>query len=70
MEPTLILWAITRELHILADLSEAMKKGSTLDSLFPKFRIYAKRQMAVKKFLSRFTTADCLTSPNACRSIR
>lgn len=58
-EPTLILWSITRELRMLADLSHLLKQGSTYDQLFTKYRIFARRQSAVRKFLSKFNTANC-----------
>lgn len=58
-EAVLVLWSITRELRMLADLAQQIKQGHTLESLFPKYRIFARRQAAVKRFLTTFTKEDC-----------
>lgn len=54
-EPTLVLWALTRELRTLADIQKQIKQGSSLTSLFGKFRIWEKRQPSVRAFLQRHT---------------
>lgn len=58
-EPVLILWGITRELRMLADLAQQMKQGMSIDSLFQKHRIFSRRQPAIRQFLSRTTAEDC-----------
>lgn len=59
-DPVLILWAITRELRLLGDLSESFSKGEPMDKLFKKHRIFAQRQNGIKKFLLQFSKSDCL----------
>jgi DNA polymerase-3 subunit delta len=58
-EPVLILWAITRELRLMADLAQQLKLGETYENLFQKYRIFARRQQAVKHFLSHCSAQDC-----------
>ncbi len=56
VEPTLILWAITRELRLLAELSTAATQGHSLDALFKKHRVFARKQPLVRQCLSRLST--------------
>ncbi len=58
-EPTLILWAITRELRTMAELLKQTQQGVALSSLFSQFRIWEKRQPSVRAFLKRTTVARC-----------
>jgi DNA polymerase-3 subunit delta len=58
IEPTLILWALTRELRILASLFVEIKNNA-LPSLFDKFRIFGKRQHSVKAFMQRHKMEHC-----------
>ncbi len=58
-EPTLILWALTREFRMLADMMNQMNQGITLSSLFNKFRIFEKRQASIRTFLQRNTLEKC-----------
>lgn len=58
-EPILILWAMTRELRLMADLLEQLKKGAALSALFSQFRIWEKRQANVRNFLKRNTLEKC-----------
>lgn len=59
-EPTLVLWAITRELRLLADLASQIKQGAAMETLWQKHRIFFRRQAAIRKFLLHFTADDCL----------
>lgn len=59
VEPVLILWAITRELRILAEMSQKTKQGTSLDLLLQQHRIFARRQHSVRRFLSKFNQQDC-----------
>ncbi len=52
-EPTLILWALARELRILAEMQKELQQGKNLPGLFSQFRIFEKRQSGIKKFLQR-----------------
>ncbi len=58
-EPVLILWGITRELRLLADLAAKIKNGAAYQDLFQQYRIFARRQLALKRFLTRFSANDC-----------
>ena len=57
-EPTLVLWALTRELRTLCEMQKKMKQGASLSSLFSQFRIWEKRQPAVRAFLQRHPQRD------------
>ncbi len=59
IEPILVLWAITRELRLMGDLAQALQQGNSYESLFHKHRIFARRQQAVRQFLTRFNAKDC-----------
>lgn len=61
IEPTLILWALTRELRTLAELALQMQQGIALHSLFTQFRIFEKRQAGVRAFLQRYQKEHCWT---------
>ncbi|HSW94051.1 MAG TPA: DNA polymerase III subunit delta [Gammaproteobacteria bacterium] len=58
-EPTLILWALTRELSTLSDMHQQQKQGVALSTLFGKFRIWEKRQAPVRAFLKRCPETVC-----------
>jgi DNA polymerase-3 subunit delta len=58
-EPTLILWALVRELRILADMQQLQKKGQHFKELFSQFRIWEKRQPSIRAFLQRHTLHHC-----------
>lgn len=59
VEPTLILWALTREIRILSDMHQQLKRGITLASLLNQFHIFEKRQSSVRAFLQRVSLAKC-----------
>jgi DNA polymerase-3 subunit delta len=59
IEPTLILWALTRELRVLADMQLQLRQGEALSSLFNKARVWEKRQMGFKAFLQRHSQHSC-----------
>ena len=54
---TLILWAIAREVRLLATLSSAIEKGDGLDHLLQAHRIWDKRRPLVAQALRRGSTA-------------
>lgn len=68
-EAVLILWAITRELRLLADWSQQIKHGSTFDSIFQKYRVFGRRQSSIRHFLSKFSTQDCWQKLNQAAEI-
>jgi len=53
VEPTFILWAITRELRLLTQIQIAIKAGQGLALVFKKFGVWEKRQNAMRAFLQR-----------------
>lgn len=57
-EPVLILWGITRELRLLAELAQQFKQGLTFETIFQKYRIFARRQPAIRHFLTKTSVAD------------
>lgn len=59
IEPTLILWALTREIRVLADMQSQLQQGGSLSSLFAKARIWEKRQAGFRAFLQRFQARHC-----------
>jgi len=58
-EPTLILWALTRELRTMAELYRQTQQGVSLSALFTQLRIFEKRQAAVRAFQKRATATRC-----------
>jgi DNA polymerase-3 subunit delta len=58
-EPVLVLWGITRECRLLAELADELKRGQTYENLFQKHRIFARRQPAIRRFLSKTSVKDC-----------
>lgn len=58
-EPTLILWALTRELRTMSELAKKIQQGVTLASLFSTYRIWEKRQSCVRLFLKRHQQKAC-----------
>lgn len=59
-EPTLILWALARELRMLTDMLKKIQEGATLGELFKQFFIWEKRQPSVRAFLQRHNSTRCL----------
>lgn len=59
-EPILILWALGRELRTLLKISEAKKRGQSLDEAIKNEQVFAKRLPLVKSALGRLST-DILT---------
>lgn len=59
IEPALILWSITRELRLLAELAQQRKHSEIDDVLFKKFRIFPRRQASVRQFLTTVSPEDC-----------
>ncbi len=59
IEPVLILWAIIRELRIMADIGQKSRQGVSLDLLLQQHRIFARRQASVRRFLGKFNHETC-----------
>lgn len=58
-EATLVLWSLTRELRLLADMAREQKEGKTLEYLFQKYRIFTKRQPALRRALNHLSPEKC-----------
>ncbi|MDF2530211.1 MAG: holA [Gammaproteobacteria bacterium] len=58
-EPTVILWALTKELRLLANLHQESRHQS-LDALFRRYQVWDKRQPEVRRALNRLSYANCL----------
>jgi DNA polymerase-3 subunit delta len=54
-EPTLVLWALARELRLLADIQKQLQQGTPLTLLFSKARLWEKRQASIRSYLKRHT---------------
>lgn len=52
-EPTIILWAIARELRLLLNLSFAVKQGITIEQAMVKNNVWDKRKILIKQALSQ-----------------
>ncbi len=59
-EPTLILWALCRELRTLAHLSARLELGHSLQQLFQEQRIWDKRKLTIQSYLKRMRYQDTL----------
>ena len=56
VEPILVLWALTREIRMLAALAQVLAAGRPRGQAFQQFNIWARRAPAVGAALSRHTT--------------
>ena len=58
-EPTLILWAITKEIRLLINIHHSVSRGEALAKVYDKQRVWKQRQTLVKTALARIdlTTA-------------
>lgn len=55
-EPTLVLWALAREIRLLITCHQQLKQGISLSQFFQKERLWKKRQAAIQVFLKRQST--------------
>lgn len=58
-EPTLILWALTREMRTLTEIIRQIKKGISLATLFNQLHVFEKRQALIRNFVQRHTYEQC-----------
>ena len=58
-EPTVIIWALSKEFRLLVQLHQALKT-TVLPQAFKQFNIWPKRQPDIQKALRRFNTQHCL----------
>ena len=57
VHPTLVMWALSREIMQLAELKHAAAKGRSLDQVMGRLRIWQTRQPIVKRALARYSDA-------------
>jgi DNA polymerase III subunit delta len=53
IEPTLILWALAKELRALINISAACANGTNLDTALAKYQVWSNRKSIVKQALQR-----------------
>lgn len=56
--PTLVLWAIVREISLLAQLKRAEAMGESLEPLMGRLRVWRSRQPLLRKALRRYTQGE------------
>jgi DNA polymerase-3 subunit delta len=58
LEPVIVVWALVREIRIMAAISSGMNQGQSKGLLFKQNRIWNKREPAVNAALGRLSTND------------
>ncbi len=58
VEPVIVMWALTRELRMLAGLSDYVRSGMDLSAGMRKAGVWQNRQALVRACVSRHQTAD------------
>ncbi|NQZ29780.1 MAG: DNA polymerase III subunit delta [Oceanospirillaceae bacterium] len=53
IEPTIILWAISREIRLLHDLKTGLDQGQSYESLCSKLRVWGKKKQSLKQAAMR-----------------
>lgn len=59
IEPTLVLWSITRELRTIINILKGYQAGESYETLFQKHHVFARRQPLLKRFLSTTSEKSC-----------
>lgn len=59
IEPVIVLWGVTRELRILADMLNQQQQGNPWDEIFKKHRIFPRRQAGIRRFLNKLSLKQC-----------
>jgi DNA polymerase-3 subunit delta len=57
-EPVIVMWALTRELRLLAGLSDAIASGSDLGACMKKARVWQNRQGMMRSCIGRHSTGN------------
>ena len=58
VQPPLVLWALVREITVLAQLKHAAAKGQSTDQLMTRLGVWHSRQPLIRQALSRYTDAE------------
>jgi DNA polymerase-3 subunit delta len=59
LEPVIVVWALVREIRVLAALSAGLSAGQNRAALFKQHRIWSKREPAINAALQRLTHNTC-----------
>ncbi len=58
VEPVIVMWALTRELRVLATLDDAVRQGNDLGSAMQSARVWNNRQGLMRSCISRHQHGD------------
>ena len=58
IEPVIVVWALVREIRVLAAISAGLRQGQNKSALFKQNRIWNKRESAVNSGLNRLSSAQ------------
>jgi len=58
VEPVIVMWALTRELRVLATLADNVRNGMDLGRAMQKVRVWQNRQSIVRSCISRHAVTD------------
>jgi len=59
VEPTLVLWSLTREVRLLIDYITHQKQGVELKELFKKYNVFEKKQAIIHRQAEHHSLATC-----------
>ena len=69
IDPVLVLWALVRDIRVLADLSAAAEQGKNVEMLFNKYRIWERRKPLIRTALQRHTKKSWFLMLTNCGKI-
>ena len=58
LEPVIVVWALVREIRVLAAIAAGLQQGQNKGMLFKQNRIWNKREVAVNSALNRLSSAQ------------
>ncbi len=68
-EPTLILWALARELRNLISMTKAIETGKSVDAVMQQHRVWRSKQAGMQKALKQHNSASLKNALQACAHI-
>jgi len=66
VEPTLIVWALHREIQTLTGIIFALQQGTNLENALNQYKIWEKRKPLLRWALGRLSSANCRRLLNYC----
>lgn len=69
VDPVLVLWALVRDIRVLAELSVAAEQGQNVEMLFNKYRIWERRKPLIRAALQRHTRKTWFIMLSNCGKI-